>query len=1039
MIDYSDIKQSIATNLPDNNNREITAAKLRSTLNEFVDKVETTETGMETEMNTKIARLENAGYFYAGIATPDTNPNTPDAKVFYIADGKGTYTNFGGISVTEDEVVILYYDTAWHKELTGIASNQKLSELGEKVDALALGEFYGYYPDSSSLPIDVTTRGYAYVGLDNPYKIWNFNGASWSDSGTSIDMNDADEEDITRNADGKLQFKDRAYGDGMGYVILRKDKTFAEQVTQANTIYEIRYNFDLGSTSVTIPNGCVLTFNGGMISNGTLNGDDFRVVADLVKVFNGVTFTGNCIKNIYELDWFVGNKNSFCDLTSAKKDSTAEVQAAFDSGVMNLHISNQFYYYISSTLVIKSWVSLVGNEISVTHYRKNTQGEPSFYTDQTITILKVLGDSDSNNKVQKEIILDNVHFRHCGAIGENDYHMDIPVILITNGTGVNSQVWGVNLNVNISVEDKNISSLGAYMFGYTGIEIYADNNFYFSYITINGRIYNCRRGVYLHASTEGSSWITDARLGFDSTCVWGGQIDAAPVRLTGSHQPVPQLTEQEVNDNPYYFRVFSGVSTAMIWDLGAHNTSSSTPLYSVKSAFYANMDFYDLVTDSNLTNPEDSTLPPGNNFFRWEREKEWQIISMGSNILEKVFHNVKGWQIQDNVASGLTGGLSSNGRGKLESVRAYNSNNEYIDLTEDDVKNFSKLFCLSYSPNFNASNRYFTSNVCTLSESLITQGYNKLETCFVFDRDGVLSAFTSHSYLVAIPYYKSASEPQSIYVDIEFCDSSDKILATKRIQFNNISMYYTNLYLRKFDYNNFVEKPTEYSYVRLRFRDFNTLTSRTPIAKFGIITNAASDATISVSGGEIGGPLVLRNVKYDLNNANNGCRYEHNMYINKAIGISTKAYTRILNINPYFMQPAYVLLMMKNGGMAVITLEDTKLTCSDPSIDCKLEVHTDISDGRYLLSVRGSVDEEIVIYSVFSDFSIRFIDVNEAHESGYFDKTFTLDSIKTNGPTSARPTLPATGQTFFDTTLGKMIVYNGAAWVNMDGAALLVE
>ena len=134
MIDYSDIKQSIATNLPDNNNKEITAAKLRSTLNEFVDKVETTETGMETEINAKIARLENAGYLFAGVATKDTNPSTPDTKVFYIADGKGVYTNFGGISVTEDEVVVLYYDTAWHKEATGIASNDKLTELDQKVE-----------------------------------------------------------------------------------------------------------------------------------------------------------------------------------------------------------------------------------------------------------------------------------------------------------------------------------------------------------------------------------------------------------------------------------------------------------------------------------------------------------------------------------------------------------------------------------------------------------------------------------------------------------------------------------------------------------------------------------------------------------------------------------------------------------------------------------------------------------------------------------------------------------------------------------------
>ena len=46
----------------------------------------------------------------------------------------------------------------------------------------------------------------------------------------------------------------------MGYVILRKNKTFAEQVTKTNTIYEIRYDFDLGGESVTIPEDCVLKF-----------------------------------------------------------------------------------------------------------------------------------------------------------------------------------------------------------------------------------------------------------------------------------------------------------------------------------------------------------------------------------------------------------------------------------------------------------------------------------------------------------------------------------------------------------------------------------------------------------------------------------------------------------------------------------------------------------------------------------------------------------------------------------------------------------
>ena len=144
---------------------------------------------------------------------------------------------------------------------------EKITKLNEKVDTLALGAFYGYFPDSISLPTDISTPGYAYVGLDNPYKIWNFNGESWSDSGTSIDMNDADEEDITRNTDGKLQLKDRVYGDGMGYVILRKDKSFAEQVTKENTIYEIRYDFILNE-DITIPANCVLEFDGGSV-NGT--------------------------------------------------------------------------------------------------------------------------------------------------------------------------------------------------------------------------------------------------------------------------------------------------------------------------------------------------------------------------------------------------------------------------------------------------------------------------------------------------------------------------------------------------------------------------------------------------------------------------------------------------------------------------------------------------------------------------------------------------------------------------------------------------
>ncbi len=112
MSNYNNLKTTIDASIKQNNNQEITGSVLNSVLNQMVN-------------------ILGTGYQFAGVATldPATDPGTPDAKVFYIANGKGTYTNFGGVSVTEDDVVVLYWDSSWHKVSTGIASNEKLSEL----------------------------------------------------------------------------------------------------------------------------------------------------------------------------------------------------------------------------------------------------------------------------------------------------------------------------------------------------------------------------------------------------------------------------------------------------------------------------------------------------------------------------------------------------------------------------------------------------------------------------------------------------------------------------------------------------------------------------------------------------------------------------------------------------------------------------------------------------------------------------------------------------------------------------------------------
>ena len=114
MANYQILKADIDEKIYENAQQKITGENLNSILNAMV------------------ATL-GAEYQFAGVATIDTNPETSDAKVFYIANGKGKYTNFGNIEVTEDDVVILYYDTTWHKVATGIASNEKLSELEDEM------------------------------------------------------------------------------------------------------------------------------------------------------------------------------------------------------------------------------------------------------------------------------------------------------------------------------------------------------------------------------------------------------------------------------------------------------------------------------------------------------------------------------------------------------------------------------------------------------------------------------------------------------------------------------------------------------------------------------------------------------------------------------------------------------------------------------------------------------------------------------------------------------------------------------------------
>ena len=122
-----------------------------------------------------------------------------------------------------------------------------------------------------------------------------------------------DEEDTTTDK-GKIKFKDRAYEpdkfSGKGYKILRKNIVCntetgeskniltEDMINEPNTVYEIRYDFDLNDETITIPEGCVLQFEGGSFNNGTIKG----IENSLLKILGEGTICDVIVKNEGLLD-----------------------------------------------------------------------------------------------------------------------------------------------------------------------------------------------------------------------------------------------------------------------------------------------------------------------------------------------------------------------------------------------------------------------------------------------------------------------------------------------------------------------------------------------------------------------------------------------------------------------------------------------------------------------------------------------------------------------------------------------------------------
>jgi hypothetical protein len=118
MANYSQLKQSVKNVIKQNGQQEITGEVLQGVLLSIIQNLGT-----------------NAQY--KGVATPSTNPGTPDGNVFYFAVQTGTYTNMGNLQVSaSDGLSVLVYNGTWAKAALGVALKTDITGVQNQITQL---------------------------------------------------------------------------------------------------------------------------------------------------------------------------------------------------------------------------------------------------------------------------------------------------------------------------------------------------------------------------------------------------------------------------------------------------------------------------------------------------------------------------------------------------------------------------------------------------------------------------------------------------------------------------------------------------------------------------------------------------------------------------------------------------------------------------------------------------------------------------------------------------------------------------------------
>ena len=232
---------------------------------------------------------------------PETSDVKNDDTLAIVQDGKNKQINirefFNNISLFKREAFINITDR-FNKHSISLIEAIQTVPTHQRIDGLVIT-----FED-----INRDWRIYQFRGDAVDF----FNENKWTDlydyTNYIVKSITPDEEDLTvskpdKNGNAIVSLKDKVYDEsnfsGKGYKILRKNiieiedensnkvrKNILtkEMISEPNTVYEIRYDFDLNGKKITIPENCTLDFNGGSLNNGEILFRNCTIQASIVSL-----------------------------------------------------------------------------------------------------------------------------------------------------------------------------------------------------------------------------------------------------------------------------------------------------------------------------------------------------------------------------------------------------------------------------------------------------------------------------------------------------------------------------------------------------------------------------------------------------------------------------------------------------------------------------------------------------------------------------------------------------------------------------------